>query len=69
MRRKAICAGDAIAEEDVLDLVSGLVEKSLVEVLEQGSTVRYRLLETVRQYAAERLEDDGGAYACASAAR
>lgn len=58
---EGVCAADAIAEEEVLDLVSGLVEKSLVEVLEQGSTVRYRLLETIRQYAAERLEEGGGA--------
>lgn len=54
-----ICSGGAVAEENVLDLVSGLVEKSLVEVLERGSVVRYRLLESVREYAADRLEGEG----------
>jgi non-specific serine/threonine protein kinase len=44
-----------VAGEEVLDLVSGLVEKSLVEVVEHGSHVRYRLLESVRGYASERL--------------
>jgi predicted ATPase/DNA-binding SARP family transcriptional activator len=56
-----VCAADAIDEAEVLSLVSGLVEKSLVEVLEEGSVVRYRLLETVRQYAGERLAADGSA--------
>jgi len=54
-----ICADDAIAYEDVLDLVSDLVEKSLVEVVEHESQLRYRLLETVRQYAAERMAAEG----------
>ncbi|HEY9525766.1 MAG TPA: adenylate/guanylate cyclase domain-containing protein [Anaerolineales bacterium] len=54
-----ICAGgeqDAarIAAEDILDLLSGLVRKSLVMV-EQAETTRYRLLETIRHYASETL--------------
>jgi tetratricopeptide (TPR) repeat protein len=47
-----VCAGGAIAERRVVDLLARLVEKSLV-VSEGG---RFRLLDTVRQYAAERLE-------------
>ena len=43
-----------IAPEDILDLLSGLVHKSLVMV-EQGETTRYRLLETIRHYAGEKL--------------
>jgi tetratricopeptide (TPR) repeat protein len=43
----------------VLELLSHLVDKSLVMVDDQGDAVRYRLLETVRQYAAEQLEDAG----------
>src|SRR5690349_23767537 len=35
--------------------ISALVEKSLVEMAEDGDEARYRLLETVREYAAERL--------------
>ncbi|MGH2898874.1 MAG: ATP-binding protein, partial [Solirubrobacteraceae bacterium] len=56
---EAVCAGGEIAPDDVLDLVSDLVEKSLVEMREAGDTARYRLLETVRQYASEKLEERG----------
>ncbi len=54
-----VCPDDTIAATDVLDLMSGLVEKSLVEVVAHGSYVRYRLLESVRQYAEERLRESG----------
>jgi non-specific serine/threonine protein kinase len=58
---EAICAGDGIAPEAVLDLLAGLVAKSLA-LLEEGSAgARYRLLETVRQYARDRLEAAGEA--------
>ena len=55
---EAVGRGEGI-EEDVLDLLSGLVGKSLV-VAEASSTegvLRYRMLETVRRYARERLEE------------
>jgi non-specific serine/threonine protein kinase len=53
---EAVCAGDGIASEDVLDLLVRLVSKSLVLADESAEgAVRYRLLETVRQYARERL--------------
>jgi predicted ATPase/DNA-binding winged helix-turn-helix (wHTH) protein len=54
---EAVCGGGEIDPADVLDLHSGLVEKSLVTVEAEGS--RYNLLETVRQYAQERLEATG----------
>jgi predicted ATPase len=41
----------------VLDLLTGLVDKSLVTTNDQGPQTRYRLLETVRQYATVRLAD------------
>jgi predicted ATPase len=44
---------------DVLDLLTSLVDKSLVIAEEQGGIVRYRLLETVRQYAGEKLDQSG----------
>jgi predicted ATPase/DNA-binding SARP family transcriptional activator len=47
-----VCADDAIARRRVVDLVARLVEKSLV--VAEGE--RFRLLDTVRQYASERLE-------------
>lgn len=56
---EAICAGEGIAEEQVLDLVAGLVDQSLVLTEEQHGDVRYRLLETVRQYGQEQLDAAG----------
>ncbi|HEY3735748.1 MAG TPA: tetratricopeptide repeat protein [Streptosporangiaceae bacterium] len=51
---------DGLAADDVLDLITALVDKSLVvvdgEVLGQ---TRYRLLDSIREYAAERLEAAG----------
>lgn len=59
---EAICAGEGIEEYEVLDLLSRLVDKSLV-VAEEGADgeVRYRLLETLRQYGHERLLASGEA--------
>ncbi len=56
---EAVCGGDALLHSDaVLDLLTGLVEKSLVVVVadDQDDAPRYRLLDTVRQHAAERLQ-------------
>src|SRR5215212_2875798 len=58
---EAVGAGGGIEEGGVLDLLSSLVDKSLVLVTEQDGETRYRLLETVRQYAAEKLEQAGEA--------
>ena len=44
---------------DVVDLLSRLVDKSLVQVEHAGGTARYRLLETIRQFADQRLRDAG----------
>jgi DNA-binding NarL/FixJ family response regulator len=54
---EAVGSGDGLEEKEVLDLLSGLVEKSLV-VTKRGHEggVRYRMLEPIRQYARERLE-------------
>ena len=57
-----VCGGDGIDENDVLDLLSRLVGKSLVVVdSEFAGERRYRFLETVRQYARERLVQAGAA--------
>jgi predicted ATPase/DNA-binding CsgD family transcriptional regulator len=61
---EGVGSGDGVEEREVLDLLSGLVEKSLV--VARGSNergVRYRLLEPVRQYAWEKLEQSGEAEA------
>jgi non-specific serine/threonine protein kinase len=47
----------------VLDLLTSLVDKSLVMYDDQGGEARYRLLETVRQYARDRLLEAGEAEA------
>ena len=56
---EAVVAGDGIDRVDVLDGVAQLVDKSLVVVERAGDETRYRLLETIRQYALERLDDAG----------
>jgi len=50
-----------IVNSDILDLLSRLVDKSLVLMEERDEGARYRLLETVRQYARERLREAGEA--------
>jgi predicted ATPase/transcriptional regulator with XRE-family HTH domain len=57
---EAAAAGESVAREDVLDLLSHLVDKSLVvaELLDDGRTW-YRLLETMRQYGWQRLSACG----------
>jgi predicted ATPase/DNA-binding CsgD family transcriptional regulator len=59
---ETVCAGEGIDEGEVMDLLASLVDKSLVLVTEQrDGEARYRLLETVRQYASEKLEASGEA--------
>ncbi|MEO8751858.1 MAG: winged helix-turn-helix domain-containing protein [Casimicrobiaceae bacterium] len=54
---EAVGTGNAMASRDVLDVLSRLVDKSLVAF--DAENDRYRLLETVRQYALERLAEPG----------
>jgi predicted ATPase len=58
---EAVCGDDPIEPDGMLDLVTALVDKSIVvhEVDDAGS--RFRMLDTIRQYAAERLEAAGRA--------
>ena len=58
-----VCAGqdgDELAAGDVLNLLTGLADKSLV-VAEAGADgrIRYRMLDTIREYAAARLDEAG----------
>jgi predicted ATPase len=56
---EAICAGDDLDSLQILDLLDRLLDKSLVAVDQHAGEPRYRLLETVRQYAVERLDEAG----------
>jgi non-specific serine/threonine protein kinase len=59
---EAVSAGDGIAREAVLDLLTRLVSMSLVQTGGVASAARYQLLEIVRHYALDRLtEADGDA--------
>ena len=52
---EAICASADVDAMDVMDLLGSLVGKSLVVADRGGDSVRYRLLETIRQYSAQEL--------------
>ncbi|MET7687251.1 BTAD domain-containing putative transcriptional regulator [Streptomyces sp. NPDC005483] len=54
---EAVCAGDGVDREEVLDLVTRLVDRSFVVVVEGPAGRRYRLLESVAAYATERLDE------------
>ena len=54
-----VCAGEGVEERRVLDLLTSLADKSLVLAEQNDGDYRYRLLETVRQYAQDRLLDSG----------
>jgi hypothetical protein len=54
-----VCSGDPVEREAIMDLVAGLVARSLVVAEDDGSGTRYRLLETIRQYGEERLAEWG----------
>lgn len=70
LRRLSVFAGDWSFEaaqavygeglgDDVLDLLTHLVDKSLVAVEEEAEEARYRLPETLRQYARDKLLESG----------
>jgi tetratricopeptide (TPR) repeat protein len=59
-----VCAGETVSGEavedwEVLDLLTSLVDKSLAFAETHQEATRYRLLETVRQYARDRLLESG----------
>lgn len=65
---EAVCAdadgqregsGEQIGKAEVLNLLGKLVDKSLIEAETREKETRYRLLETMRQYAHERLKEAG----------
>jgi tetratricopeptide (TPR) repeat protein len=65
---EAVCGFGDIAAFDVAELLGSLVDKSLVIAERAGDAVGYRLLETIREFAAERLAAGGEQEADAVAA-
>ena len=53
-----VCAGGAVEQDQVLDLLTALAEKSLL-LADAGSAPRYRMIGTIKEYAADRLTDAG----------
>ncbi|HLW59489.1 MAG TPA: tetratricopeptide repeat protein [bacterium] len=56
---EAICTGGGVEASNILDLLTQLVDKSLVTAETRGRIARYRLLETIRQYSHDRLTESG----------
>jgi predicted ATPase/class 3 adenylate cyclase/DNA-binding CsgD family transcriptional regulator len=56
---RTVAAGADVERYQVLDQISLLVDKSLVVAQDSGGATRYRMLETVRQYALEKLSESG----------
>ena len=56
---EAVCCADGVALGDVLILLSHLVDKSLVQANTGLGETRYRMLETIRQYAQRKLAEAG----------
>ncbi len=59
---EAVCSGDGLEQQRILDLLTELVDKSMVVAQTAGRTeARYRMLETIREYASEKLSESGDA--------
>jgi predicted ATPase/class 3 adenylate cyclase len=57
---EAVCSGNGVELAEILDLLTQLVDKSLVASETQDRIARYRLLETVREYGRDRLTETEG---------
>ncbi|HZO87161.1 MAG TPA: tetratricopeptide repeat protein [Chthonomonadaceae bacterium] len=54
---EAVCTDEEIEDWEILDTLSRLVDKSLVVADERDGEARYRMLETIRQYSRDRLQE------------
>jgi len=54
-----VCVGEGIADIEVFDLIAGLLDKSILAREEIGGKVRYRLLETLREFGLAKLRGYG----------
>lgn len=53
---EGVCADSDLPEENILDLLSALLDKSVLVREERGNRVRYRMLETIREFGHDRLD-------------
>jgi predicted ATPase/class 3 adenylate cyclase len=56
---EAVCSGEPVDRSAIWELMAGLVAQSLVVAEDSGPETRFRLLETIRQYGEERLDELG----------
>ena len=56
---EAVCCGGELARDGVLDALLGLVDKSVVVNEQLGDRMRFRMLDTIREYGEERLAEAG----------
>ena len=54
-----VCTGDGIDKSHVIELLTSLADKNLLVTEENEGATRYRMLETIRQYALDRLREIG----------
>ncbi len=54
---EAVCNCDCVRPDEIMNVLAHLVDKSLVEAYQSSAEIRYRLLETIRQYAREKLSE------------
>jgi len=57
----AVAAGNGVSEPEVIEAIANLVAKSLITIPSTGGPLRYRLLDTTRAFAAEKLAESGEA--------
>ena len=57
---EAVCAGEGIAARSVIDLVDGLVAKSILSHAAGNAKARYRLLDTIGEFGLQKLRAEGG---------
>src|SRR5581483_8577320 len=60
---ESVCAGDSLANDEIVDVLTRLVDRSLVIAEDVDGAVRYRMLEPIRQYVLQRLVEAGEAAA------
>ncbi|MBY8862967.1 LuxR C-terminal-related transcriptional regulator [Nocardia sp. CA2R105] len=54
---ESVCSGDGLSQQNVLDVLARLVDKSIVATQWHAGDVRYRMLETIRDFGREQLVD------------